>query len=95
MQVTMGHLLEQPLLFQPLGTPPTPGLPFQASFRLVMSTDKHTHIKDDLRDFYRKETAARNTENWLKRGGTARVPESKSAHYFVERIRPLRWPVSR
>lgn len=50
-----------------------------------MSTAKHTHIKDDLRDFYRKETTARDTEDWLKRGGTARVPESKSAHYFVER----------
>lgn len=50
-----------------------------------MPAAEHSRIKDDLREFYRNETTARDTESWLKQGGTARVPESKSAHYFVER----------
>lgn len=41
--------------------------------------------KKEVREFYRSETEMRDSEEWLARGGTARVPESKSAHYFVER----------
>lgn len=44
-----------------------------------------TEAKRDVREFYRQETEIRDSEEWLQRGGTARVPESKSAHYFVER----------
>lgn len=41
--------------------------------------------KNEVREFYRRETEVRDSEEWLARGGTARVPESKSAHYFVGR----------
>lgn len=41
--------------------------------------------KKEVREFYRRETEIRDSEEWLARGGTARVPESKSAHYFVDR----------
>lgn len=42
-------------------------------------------VKEDLRAFYRSEAKHRDTEAWLAAGGAARVPESRAAHYFVER----------
>jgi SAM-dependent methyltransferase len=42
-------------------------------------------VKQDLQAFYRAEAEDRATEEWLARGGTARVPESRAAHYFVDR----------
>jgi ubiquinone/menaquinone biosynthesis C-methylase UbiE len=42
-------------------------------------------IKRDILSFYRAETGDRDTSDWLERGGAARVPESRSAHYFVGR----------
>lgn len=42
-------------------------------------------VRDDIRDFYRSEAEERASEEWLAAGGTARVPESRAAHYFVDR----------
>ncbi len=41
--------------------------------------------RQDIQEFYRSEAEERATEEWLTRGGTARVPESRAAHYFVDR----------
>lgn len=41
--------------------------------------------KQDIQAFYRSEAEERATEEWLARGGTARVPETRAAHYFVDR----------
>jgi ubiquinone/menaquinone biosynthesis C-methylase UbiE len=50
-----------------------------------MPDPRPARVKDELRAFYRSEAADRDTEAWLAAGGTARVPESKAAHYFVGR----------
>src|SRR5688500_14625341 len=41
--------------------------------------------RQDIQAFYRSEAEERASEEWLARGGTARVPESRAAHYFVDR----------
>lgn len=50
-----------------------------------MQTPTAEQARQDIRDFYRSEAEDRATEEWLERGGSARVPESKAAHYFVDR----------
>jgi SAM-dependent methyltransferase len=42
-------------------------------------------VKDAIRVFYAAEAGERDTEEWLRRGGTARVPEPPAAHYFIDR----------
>ena len=42
-------------------------------------------VREDVRAFYRAEAADRDTEAWLAAGGTSRVPESRAAHYFIDR----------
>lgn len=41
--------------------------------------------KKDIMDKYDTSAAQKDTEDWLKRGDSARVPESKSAYYFIDR----------
>jgi len=41
--------------------------------------------KEALRDFYAAEARDRDTEQWLAAGGSARVPESRASHYFLDR----------
>lgn len=42
-------------------------------------------IKRDMLDFYADEAGDRASEEWIERGGTARVPESPASHYFIDR----------
>lgn len=42
-------------------------------------------IKRDMEDFYASEARDRDTEAWLEAGGTARIPESRASHYFIDR----------
>ena len=42
-------------------------------------------IKRDLEAFYASEAHDRDSEEWLELGGTARVPESPSSLYFIDR----------
>jgi len=42
-------------------------------------------VKRDMRTFYAAEAADRDSETWLRAGGSARVPESKASHYFIDR----------
>lgn len=42
-------------------------------------------VKDALRAFYATETLDRDTRAWIESGGSARVPETRSAHYFIDR----------
>jgi len=50
-----------------------------------MNQAQEEQVRQDLRTFYRSEAAQRDSEEWITRGGSARVPESRSAHYFVDR----------
>jgi len=47
--------------------------------------ERPAEIKDALRGFYAAEAGDRDSEAWLREGGTARVPESPAAHYFIDR----------
>ncbi len=38
-----------------------------------------------MKAFYRAEAADRDTDAWLAAGGTSRAPESRAAHYFIDR----------
>jgi SAM-dependent methyltransferase len=42
-------------------------------------------IKDAMRAFYAGEAGDRDTDEWLRSGGTSRVPEPPAAHYFIDR----------
>jgi ubiquinone/menaquinone biosynthesis C-methylase UbiE len=42
-------------------------------------------IKRDIIARYDGEAVERDSDEWLAQGGTARVPESRAAHYFIER----------
>ena len=42
-------------------------------------------VKDALKDFYRSEAADRLAEEWIRAGGTARIPEPGASHYFIDR----------
>jgi len=42
-------------------------------------------VQQKLKEFYRQEASERAGEDWLRRGGSARVPESKASHYFIDR----------
>lgn len=42
-------------------------------------------IKQEIQTFYAAEAADRATREWIEEGGTARVPESRSSHYFIDR----------
>lgn len=42
-------------------------------------------VKRELRAFYAAEAAERNTEAWIRAGASPRVPESRSAWYFIDR----------
>jgi ubiquinone/menaquinone biosynthesis C-methylase UbiE len=48
-------------------------------------SDRPTTIKQDMRSFYASEAADRSGEDWIRLGGTARVPESRTSHYFIDR----------
>ena len=41
--------------------------------------------KQRMRSFYALEAVDRNQEEWLRAGGSARVPESRASHYFLDR----------
>ena len=41
--------------------------------------------KDALRGFYASEAKDRDTAAWLEEGGSARVPENRASHYFLDR----------
>jgi ubiquinone/menaquinone biosynthesis C-methylase UbiE len=41
--------------------------------------------KDALKDFYAAEARERDTAAWLEAGGSARVPENRASHYFLDR----------
>ena len=47
--------------------------------------DRPADIKQALRGFYAVEAGDRDSEAWLREGGTARVPEPPAAHYFIDR----------
>jgi SAM-dependent methyltransferase len=47
--------------------------------------DRPAEIKNALRGFYAAEAGDRDSDAWLREGGTARVPESPAAHYFIDR----------
>jgi SAM-dependent methyltransferase len=38
-----------------------------------------------MRGFYAAEAGDRDTEAWLREGGSARVPETPASHYFIDR----------
>lgn len=42
-------------------------------------------IKQAMEAFYASEARDRATEAWLEEGGSARIPESPSSHYFIDR----------
>jgi SAM-dependent methyltransferase len=42
-------------------------------------------IKQDMKDFYASEAKDRETAEWLELGGSARIPESRASHYFIDR----------
>src|SRR5439155_15054611 len=42
-------------------------------------------VKDALRTFYAAESRECDREAWIEAGGSARVPESASSHYFIDR----------
>ncbi len=50
-----------------------------------MNDTRDQQIKNDLQQFYKSEASRRDSEEWVRSGDSARVPESKSAHYFVDR----------
>ncbi len=47
--------------------------------------DDSTRVKEAMRAFYASEASERAAEAWIAEGGSARVPESRSAHYFIDR----------
>ena len=47
--------------------------------------DISAQIKKDMQSFYASEAGERGSEDWIRAGGTARVPESRSSHYFIDR----------
>ena len=47
--------------------------------------DDSTRVKEAMRAFYASEAGALPGDAWITEGGSARVPESKSAHYFIDR----------
>lgn len=42
-------------------------------------------VKEAMKTFYASEASEHASEAWLAEGGTARVPESRAAHYFIDR----------
>lgn len=42
-------------------------------------------VKQVMREFYASEASERETREWLEAGGSSRVPESRAAHYFIDR----------
>lgn len=42
-------------------------------------------IKQKIISKYDQEAIAKDNDDWLKKGGTERVPESISSHYFIDR----------
>ena len=51
---------------------------------MQMPADRE-RAKNDLIAFYRSEADARDTQQWIEDGEGARVPESRSAYYFIDR----------
>src|SRR5207249_2162918 len=69
-----------------------PELPCRAAGRgaRIASDDWRTmteseDVKDALRTFYAAESRECDREAWIEAGGSARVPESASSHYFIDR----------
>lgn len=50
-----------------------------------MNETQERKVKQDLQAFYQSEASKRDSDDWITRGGNVRVPESRSAHYFVDR----------
>lgn len=50
-----------------------------------MSTDSTDELKQKIASQFDQEALERNNAKWLEEGNTARIPESPSAHYFIER----------
>ena len=48
-------------------------------------TQRPAEVKDAMRAFYASEAGDRDSEEWLRQGGSARVPEPPAAHYFIDR----------
>ena len=42
-------------------------------------------VKKWIIDKYDSEADALNTDEWMRKGESARVPESKASHYFIDR----------
>jgi len=42
-------------------------------------------IKRDMETFYASEAHDRDSDAWIEEGGSARVPESRASHYFIDR----------
>jgi len=42
-------------------------------------------VKTAMKEFYRAEAADRETEAWIRSGGSARIPEPGASHYFIDR----------
>ena len=47
--------------------------------------DRSTEVKEAMRGFYAAEAGDRDTDAWLREGGSARVPETPASHYFIDR----------
>jgi SAM-dependent methyltransferase len=50
--------------------------------RLPIETSEQKHA---LREFYASEAAELDSAAWLDAGGSARVPENRASHYFLDR----------
>lgn len=50
-----------------------------------MPTEDAARVKEAMKTFYAAEAGDRDDEAWLAAGGSARVPESKASHYFIDR----------
>ena len=47
--------------------------------------DDPVRVKNELKSFYDSESADRASEAWIRLGSSARIPESKASHYFIDR----------
>src|SRR5262245_2504104 len=47
--------------------------------------DRPAEIKEAMRGFYAAEAGDRDSDAWIREGGSARVPETPASHYFIDR----------
>jgi SAM-dependent methyltransferase len=50
-----------------------------------MNVARSADVKEAMKGFYASEAAERAGDAWLAEGGSARVPESRASHYFIDR----------